>query len=104
MCIQAWALEGGCRGSLTPLDFENFSKKCCFLSFEWKKTNFTTFGSHVEDFWKNPSVPAWKKSFRRPCIQVAILHRSEEYESISKFLIGSQFHVRLRIVSSAISF
>jgi len=25
-------------------EFENLSKKCCFLSFEWQKTNFTTFG------------------------------------------------------------
>jgi len=25
-----------------PLDFENFSKKGCFLSFEWEKTNLTT--------------------------------------------------------------
>jgi len=27
-----------------PLDFEIFSKKRCFLSFEWEKSNFTTFG------------------------------------------------------------
>jgi len=40
----AWALEGG-QGVLTPLDFENFSKKGCFLSFDWEKSNFTTFGS-----------------------------------------------------------
>jgi len=26
-----------------PLDFETFSKKDCFLSFEWEKTNFTIF-------------------------------------------------------------
>jgi len=25
-------------------DFTNCSKKGCFLSFEWEKTNFTTFG------------------------------------------------------------
>jgi len=25
---QAWVLEGG-------QQFENFSKKCCFLSFDW---------------------------------------------------------------------
>jgi len=24
-------------------EFENFSKKCCFLSFECQKPNFTTF-------------------------------------------------------------
>jgi len=25
-------------------EFENFSKKCCFLYFEWKKLTFITFG------------------------------------------------------------
>jgi len=35
--------------ALVPLDFEIFSKKGCFLSFEWEKSNFTTFG------------PPWKK-------------------------------------------
>jgi len=25
-------------------EFENFIKKRCFLNFEWKKANFTTFG------------------------------------------------------------
>jgi len=33
---QAWVSEGG-------QEFEKFSKKDCFLSFEWQKTNFTTF-------------------------------------------------------------
>jgi len=31
------------------LDFEIFSKKGCFLSFEWKQSNFTTFCPP----WKN---------------------------------------------------
>jgi len=30
--------------ALARLDFENFSKKGCFLIFEWDKINFTTFG------------------------------------------------------------
>jgi len=25
-------------------EFENFSKKCCFLNFEWYESNFTTCG------------------------------------------------------------
>jgi len=33
-----------------PLDFEIFSKKGCLFSFEWKKENFTTFGSALEKF------------------------------------------------------
>ena len=36
--------KGGQWG-LDPLDFENFSKKCCFLRFEWEKQNFTSFGN-----------------------------------------------------------
>jgi len=38
-------------------DFENFSKKGCFLSFEWEKTSFTTFGSLLEIILKSPRVP-----------------------------------------------
>jgi len=33
-----------------PLDFEIFSKKSYFFSFEWEKTNFTTFGPPIEKF------------------------------------------------------
>ena len=43
MHFGAWASEAGL-GGLAPLDFKNFSKKGCFLSFEWEKTNYTTFG------------------------------------------------------------
>jgi len=54
-------------GGLGPtLDFELFSKKSCFLSFEWEKSNFATF-EPLEKFWKNTLVaPPCKKSFRRP--------------------------------------
>jgi len=56
----------GQRGPWPPLYFEIFSKKGCFLSFEWEKTNFTTFGHSLDKIWKNPLVaPPWKKSFRR---------------------------------------
>jgi len=34
----------GGREALDSLDFENFSKKGCFLSYEWEKANFATFG------------------------------------------------------------
>jgi len=48
------------------MDFKSFSKKGWFLSFEWEKTNFTTFGFLIENVWKNPLVPhPWKKSFQR---------------------------------------
>ena len=59
--FRCWAVVGsrswGSGGGKSPfgfrLDFENFSKKDCFLSFEWEKTNFTAFGP-LEKFWKNP--------------------------------------------------
>jgi len=43
----------GGQGRLGPaciLQF--FLKKYCFLSFEWEKTNFTTFGPPLEKFGK----------------------------------------------------
>ena len=39
-----------------PLDFENFSKKGCFLSFEWEKSNFITFSPPLEKVLKNPLI------------------------------------------------
>jgi len=30
------------------------AKKCCLLSFELEKRNFTTFGPPLEKYWKNP--------------------------------------------------
>jgi len=36
------SMEGG-QGGLAPLDFENFSKKGCFLNFEWEKRKFHHF-------------------------------------------------------------
>ena len=32
------------KGGKGPLDFEDFTKKACFLGFDREKTNFTTFG------------------------------------------------------------
>jgi len=50
----------GGRG-LGPLDLKISTKKGCFLSLEWEKTNFTTSGYPLEKFWKNPLVPPLKK-------------------------------------------
>jgi len=62
----AWALEGG-QGVLTPLDFENFSKKGCFLSFDWEKSNFTTFGSLPRKILKkSPSATPLEKIPQTP--------------------------------------
>ena len=39
------------------LDFEISEKIGCFLSFEWEKSNFTTFGHPLEKFRKSPLMP-----------------------------------------------
>jgi len=62
-----WASEGGPGEHWPPLDFEIFSKKGCFLSFECEKLNFTTFGSTGKIEEKSPCGPRLEKSFRRPC-------------------------------------
>jgi len=49
----AWASEGG-------LDFENFTKKGCFLSCEWEKSNFTTLAPPGKILEKSPGGPPWK--------------------------------------------
>ena len=59
--IHPWASEGGQVGPRPSLDFENFGKKGCFLSFEWKKPDFITVDP-LEKFWKNPPRPRPEKS------------------------------------------
>jgi len=56
------------RGALAPLDFENCSKNSFFCSFEWEKTNFTTFGPPLEKFWINPFVAPLEKILPRPML------------------------------------
>jgi len=59
--------RGAVGGGLATLDLKNFSKKSCFLNFEWEKTNFTAFGE--KNLEKSPSGYPWKKSFRRPWLR-----------------------------------
>jgi len=47
----------GARRPWPSLDFENFSKNDCFLSFEWEKTKFATFDSPRKILEKSPSTP-----------------------------------------------
>ena len=55
--------KGGGREALAPLDFENG----CFLSFEWKKRNFTTFGLHPwKSLEKSPGGPSLEKILPTP--------------------------------------
>ena len=57
--------KGG-QGDQGPLIFENCSKKGCFLSFEWEKTNFTTFGLPWKNFGKIPWCPSLEKILPTP--------------------------------------
>jgi len=43
--VSIWVSEEG-------QEFENFSKKRCFLNFECQKPNFTTFGPRGKTFGK----------------------------------------------------
>ena len=44
------------------------AKNGCFLSFEWEKSNFTTFGPPYKKFWKTPSSPLPGKIFPTPLV------------------------------------
>jgi len=56
VCFELWASEGGWQGGpCPPLDFQMFTKKGCFLSFEWEKSNFTTFAPPWKNVGKIPS-------------------------------------------------
>ena len=57
-------LVGVGRGAegLAPLDFLNFSRKGCFRSFEWEKTNFITFDPPRKILGMSPSASPWKNS------------------------------------------
>jgi len=61
--LQTWASEGGQGGHW----IWKISAKGCFLSFEWEKTNFTTFGLPLEKILeKSPSASTLEKFFQRP--------------------------------------
>jgi len=47
-------------GGHAPSVFENFSKKGCFLSFDWEKLNFTPSGPPRKTLEKSPSAPLEK--------------------------------------------
>ena len=59
-----WASE---KGSNAPLGFKQFSRKSYFRSFEWEKTNFTTF-SHLKKIFENSvsASPPGKKTVPTP--------------------------------------
>jgi len=60
MCV------GRGQGALAPLDFENFSKKRLFFSFEWEK-QISSFLA-PEKFQKNPLVTSLEKILPTPML------------------------------------
>jgi len=56
-------MRGRRKWCLAPLDFENFSKKGCFLNFEWEKPNFTTFAPPGKNLEKSPCTSSGKNPF-----------------------------------------
>ena len=80
----------GGRGPLTTWILKSLAKKGYFLSFEWEKTNFTTFNPPWKNFWKYPSVPPWKKSSRRPCQIWFIIFKEAQNRSRTSTHFSSQ--------------
>jgi len=48
------------RGLGPPCILKTLAKKGCFLSFEWEKDKFTTFGHPEKNLEKNPSAAPGK--------------------------------------------
>jgi len=46
-----------CAGGLAAVDFENFSKKGCVLSFEWEKKISPLLALPLKNFGESPSAP-----------------------------------------------
>ena len=50
----------GGRGALGPWILKISAKKGCFRSFEWEKSNLTTFSPPTKILYKSPSAPLEK--------------------------------------------
>ena len=96
--LKTWAPEGRGRGSWPHPGFWNFQKKGRFLSFEWEKLNLTTFDSPGNNLEKSRVTPPWKKSFRRPCLQIPrfILVLQAVNVSWAAYCFASPNHLALR--------
>jgi len=62
--LDAWALEGEGRRALPFLDFENFSKKGCFLSLEQEQPNFIAFALFPLERCRK--IPWWPSLGKNP--------------------------------------
>jgi len=63
VCVLRIGVKRGGGGPRSTLDFENFNKKGCFLSYDWEKTNFTTFVSPGKIWEKSPGGPPTSMAF-----------------------------------------
>ena len=112
-------------GTRPHQDFEiwhfpiNFCKKGCFVSFDWCKCNFATFGRPCKNMFGPPLqnsllAPSRKKSLRRPCLGVHAhlskcwrgTRRGKVWEPLDRIFSGFGFHtcvanrIRIRIPTS----
>ena len=61
--------KGGQGGQGPPWILKSLAKKGCFFQFRGVNNKFHRFWTPLEKFLgKSPTVPPWKKSFRRPCL------------------------------------
>jgi len=68
LLLEPRASDGRRQG--TPLILKISAKQGCFRSFEWEKTNFTTFVPPRKILEESIQGPPWKKSFRRPWLEL----------------------------------
>ena len=73
--------RNGGRGALAPLNFDSlrfpikFLAKKCFLNFVWVNLDLTNVGLPCKIHYWTP----WKKSFRRPCLEMQ--HKRNDSEN-----------------------
>ena len=67
--LMPWASEKGAE----PPGFWNFEQKRLFFSFEWEKTNFTTFAPPHGKILENPLVAALEKVLSTPMFDASLV-------------------------------
>ena len=80
--MNSWPSEGEGRGCLSPLDFESISKKMLFFQFRGVKTKFHhKFWPPLEkSLGKSPTGPSWKKSLRRPWMNLWVVEQQVQMD------------------------
>ena len=73
MTIWSHGRRKGRQGVDPPLNFEKFSKKSCFLSFEWENQILSLLAP-LEHLCKNPLVALLEKIHPNPCVEREFAH------------------------------